>query len=106
MGEKKYEFRKNLARDNVSKIVVYSTAPEGKILGEVEVKGKMTMKKTLLWEQTKKHAGITREKYREYFHGCAEAHAYVLGKTTLYDNSLTLADFGIAQAPQSFVYLD
>ena len=36
-GTKKYEFRKHLAQNNVSKIIVYSTFPEMKVLGEVEV---------------------------------------------------------------------
>ena len=105
-GTKKYEFRKHLAQDTVCKIVVYSTAPEKKVLGEVEVKGTITMKKTPLWEYTKEFAGISREKYRQYFQNCVEAHAYVLGETKLYDEALTLEEYGITQAPQSFVYLD
>ena len=71
-GTKKFEFRKHLAQDDVCKIVIYSTAPEKKVLGEVEVKGTITMKKTPLWEYTKEFAGISREKYRQYFEKCAE----------------------------------
>ena len=105
-GTKKFEFRKHLAQDDVCKIVIYSTAPEKKVLGEVEVKGTITMKKTPLWEYTKEFAGISREKYRQYFQKCEEAHAYVLGETMLYDTPLTLEAYGITQAPQSFIYLD
>ena len=36
-GTKKYEFRKHLAQNDVEKIVVYSTAPEKKVIGEIEV---------------------------------------------------------------------
>ena len=104
-GTKKYEFRKHLAQNNVSKIIVYSTFPEMKVLGEVEVKGTLSMKKTPLWEYTKKFAGISREKYRLYFKDSAEAHAYILGETILYDKPLTLETFGVKQAPQSFVYV-
>ena len=105
-GTKKFEFRKHLAQDDVCKIVIYSTAPEKKVLGEVEVKRTITMKKTPLWEYTKEFAGISREKYRLYFQKCEEAHAYVLGETKLYDTPLTLEAYGITQAPQSFIYLD
>ena len=104
-GTKKYEFRKHLAQNNVSKIIVYSTFPEMKVIGEVEVKGTLSMKKTPLWERTKNFAGISREKYRLYFKDCVKAHAYILGETTLYDTPVTLETFGIKQAPQSFVYL-
>ena len=66
-GTKKYEFRKHLAQKNVSKIVIYSTFPVMKIVGEVQVKETLAMSKTSLWEKTKKEAGISRSKYREYF---------------------------------------
>lgn len=104
-GTKKYEFRKHLAQNNVSKIIVYSTFPEMKVIGEVEVKGTLSMKKTPLWEYTKNFAGISREKYRMYFKDCVEAHAYILGETTFYDKPVSLETFGIKQAPQSFVYV-
>ena len=104
-GTKKYEFRKHLAQNNVSKIIVYSTFPEMKVLGEVEVKGTLSMKKTPLWDRTKNLAGISREKYRLDFKESTEAHAYILGETTLYDKPVTLETYGIKQAPQSFVYI-
>lgn len=105
-GTKKYEFRKHLAKKGVKKIIVYSSFPDKKVIGEVMVTGTISMKPSPLWELTKKEAGISRSKYREYFHGCKEAHAYKLGKTILYDPPRKLEDYGIKQAPQSFVYLE
>lgn len=104
-GIKKYEFRKHLAKNDVNKIVIYSTFPEKLILGEVEVTGRISMEKAVLWEQTKDYAGISREKYEQYFKDCREAHAYILGETKIYDEPLSLEHFGLRQAPQSFVYL-
>lgn len=105
-GTKKYEFRKHLAQNNVDKIIVYSTAPEKLVLGEVEVIGTLSMKPSPLWEATKKEAGISRSNYRAYFRGCSMAYAYKLGKATLFETPKVLAEFGINQAPQSFVYLN
>ena len=105
-GTKKYEFRKHLAQGDIQKIIIYSTAPEKKIIGEVEVLGTLSMKKTPLWEKTKSAAGISREKYRKYFCGNSMAHAYVLGKATKYETPKTLTHVGLTQPPQSFVYLD
>lgn len=105
-GTKKYEFRKHLAKSDIQKIIIYSTAPEKKIIGEVEVVGTLSMKKTPLWEKTKLHAGISRKKFRQYFDGYTIAHAYVLGEATKYETSMDLADVGLKQAPQSFVYVN
>lgn len=104
-GTKKFEFRKHLAQYKVTRIVVYSTFPEMAVIGEVEVIDTLSMKPTPLWELTKKTAGISRKKYREYFRSCDKACAYKLGKTTSYKTPKKLSDYGIKQAPQSFVYL-
>lgn len=105
-GTKKFEYRKHLAKNTVDTIVIYSTAPEKMVIGEVEVLGTLSMKKTPLWEKTKIAAGISRKKYRKYFCDSSLAHAYILGKATKYAEALSLADIGVSQPPQSFVYID
>lgn len=105
-GTKKYEFRKHVAQKKIDKIVVYSSYPDQKIIGEVSVTEILSMKPSPLWELTKKEAGISRAKFRAYFKGCKEAYAYKLGKFIIYDNPKTLIEFGIKHAPQSFIYLD
>ena len=69
-GSKKYEFRKRLANRTVDKILMYSTAPIMKVVGEVEVVKTISSSPSALWEYTKKFAGISRDKYRKYFKGC------------------------------------
>jgi predicted transcriptional regulator len=105
-GSKKFEFRKHLARDDVQKIIIYSTVPEKLVVGEVEVLGTLSMKKTPLWEYTKNAAGICRKNYREYYKNCEIAHAYILGTVIKYDTPKNLEEFGVLHAPQSFIYLD
>ena len=105
-GSKKYEFRKHLPQQKVDKIIVYSTDPVQRIVGEVEVLGTLSMIPSPLWEFTKKFAGISRVKYRAYFEGCAIAYAFQLGLTKKYDIPKTLVEMGIKSAPQSFIYLN
>lgn len=105
-GSKKYEFRKHLPQDSVNKIVVYSTDPVQRIVGEVEVLGKLAMKPSPLWEATKHAAGISRAKYRVYFKGCTTAYAFQLGQTRLYEAPKKLEEIGVKSAPQSFIYLN
>lgn len=104
-GTKKYEYRRLLAKKNVSSLIIYSTWPVMKIVGEVEVVGTIEMAPSSLWEKTKKEAGISRKKYREYFNGRKKAYAYVLGIVTQYESDKKLLDIGVQQAPQSFLYL-
>ena len=104
-GEKKFEFRKRLANKLVDTIIIYATSPVMKIVGEVKVKGVLEKAPSVLWEQTKKNAGITRKKYREYFDACKKAFAYELGEVVKYEKDFSLEEIGIHQAPQSFVYI-
>ena len=105
-GQKHYEYRKRIPKKEVSKIVVYSSAPEQAVIGEVEVVKTLKMKPTPLWNSTKANAGISRSKYRKYFSGCTTAYAFVIGSFEKYPTSKSLADLNIQSAPQSFVYLD
>lgn len=104
-GQKQYEYRKRIPKKEVSKIVVYSSAPEQAVIGEIEVIKTLKMKPTPLWNSTKANAGISRSKYRKYFSGCTMAYAFVIGSFEKYPTSKSLADFNIQSAPQSFVYL-
>lgn len=104
-GSKKYEFRKRLANRTVDKILMYSTAPIMKVVGEVEVVKTISSSPSALWEYTKKFAGISRDKYRKYFKGCKVAYAYQLGKAIQYDPPKELSEFSIELPPQSFIYL-
>ena len=104
-GTKLYEYRKRLPRKNINKIVVYSTHPMMKIIGEVKVVGIISASPYRLWEETKTNSGISRGKFRKYFKGCKTAFAYKLGDLTIFDNPKTLGDYNLNHAPQSFVYI-
>lgn len=105
-GTKKYEYRKKLARSKSSILLIYSTSPIMKIVAKVEIRGTISAAPSTLWEQTKSNAGISRKKYREYFHGCKTAYAYELGKVEKFDHPHDLSDYNITLAPQSFSYVD
>ena len=104
-GEKKFEYRKRLAKEDVSYIYVYSTAPSMKVVASVHIEGHLSDSPTELWEKTKAAAGISRAKFRDYFRGCKTAYAYKLGKVEVFESPKNLSDFGVAVAPQSFVYI-
>ena len=105
-GTKKYEYRKRLARSNSSVLLIYSTYPIMKVVAKVEILGTICAAPSTLLEQTKSNAGISRKKYREYFHGCKIACAYELGKVEIFDPPRDLSDYNVIFAPQSFLYVD
>lgn len=105
-GTKKFEYRKRLAKEDVSVIYIYSTSPSMKVVASVQVIGRLSASPTALWEKTKAAAGISRAKYRDYFQGCKTAYAYELGEVEIFESEKNLSDFGIDTAPQSFVYIE
>lgn len=105
-GRKKYEFRKRKCRGSVSKIILYSTAPESRVVGEAEIEDIIEGDPSEVWEKTKDAAGITKEKYCRYYHGYSKAVVYKLKNVIAYDQPKELSDYGINHVPQSFVYID
>lgn len=59
-----------------------------------------------IWEIAKSAAGITRKFFFSYYAGKDKAVAYRLKDVVTYQVPKELSDYGISQAPQSFVYLD
>ncbi len=106
-GRKKYEYRKIKAkRNNIDKMIIYSTSPIMKVVAEVDIKEILEEDPEKLWEMTKNESGITKDFYNKYYKNKNTAIAYKLGKIRIYDKPKNLDDIGINYVPQSFVYLD
>lgn len=105
-NKKEYEFRKRRCKDGVNKIIFYATAPQSEVVGEAEIDGIIEGSPSKIWEIAKHAAGITRAKYRAYYHGYQKAVAYKLKNVVVYDPPKKLSDYGIDHIPQSFIYLD
>ena len=104
-GDKKYEFRRKISKQHVERIIVYSSAPEKRVIGEVEVLNIVSRPIDELWRLTKKFAGISHDDFENYFDGCEVANAYELGKVRRYKQPKSLLDFNVRFSPQSYVYV-
>lgn len=104
-GSKKFEYRKITAKQDISSIVIYETTPVKRIVAEVEIIDVLILSPDELWNQTKHASGISKEFFDEYFQGKKIAYAYKLGKVKVYEEPKTLLDYGVKNAPQSFIYL-
>lgn len=105
-GTKRYEYRKRVAKYKSNTILVYSTSPIMKVVAKVEIVDTICAPPLELWERTKFDAGISLQKYCEYYKGCKTACAYQLGKVEIFELPKTLSEFNILLAPQSFTYVE
>lgn len=105
-GSKKFEFRRNVAKRHVDRILIYSTFPEMKVVASVAVLGVLKETPQNLWKKTKDFSGISHDKYMEYFSKKEFAYAYQLGEVKKFKKAKDLSEYGISAAPQSFVYIE
>lgn len=66
-GTKCYEYRRKVAKQAVSKILVYSTKPIGKVVAEIKIEEKISASPEELWKLTKKQAGISKKDTKNTF---------------------------------------
>ena len=104
-GKKKYEYRKIRCKQDIDKIIIYSTYPIMKVVGEAKVEEILEDSPDSIWEETKKYSGIDLQFYQEYFKEKNKAVAYKLTDIKKYNMPKELSSYGIKNAPQSFVYI-
>ncbi|TXR54406.1 ASCH domain-containing protein [Reinekea thalattae] len=107
-GEKKFEYRKSIfKRNDIKKIVIYSTMPEGKIVGEFSIEQIHDNSPELIWKKTKKSSGIQKSFFDSYFIGRKKAYAIEIADVIKYDTPIKLSQLSKkVTAPQSFSYLN
>lgn len=87
-GEKGFEYRKAAFTQDVTCVIVYATAPVGRIIGEFEVANVWKDTPKSLWKKTKKSAGITAEFFFDYFKGREKAVAIEIAKPKRYAKAI------------------
>lgn len=107
-GKKKFEYRKSIfANQEVSSVVIYSTMPVGRIVGEFSISKVLMDTPEQIWRNTKQKSGITKTFYDLYFENRNKAYALEIGELTQYKtpiNPYELIDGFVP--PQSFRYLN
>ncbi|MFL7010932.1 ASCH domain-containing protein [Enterovibrio norvegicus] len=106
-GEKLFEYRKVIfKRPEVTSIVIYSTMPEGKIVGEFTIGSIIKKSPEELWEETKSASGINKKFFDSYFANRDIAYAIEIIEFKKYEEPINpyQKERGF-KAPQSFKYL-
>ncbi len=107
-GEKLFEFRKTAFKTrDVTLVIVYSTLPVGRIIGQFNVATVLSGKPDKVWRITKQNAGIEKIEYERYFANSTTAYAIQIEKAVRYARPRRIDDvIPSGKAPQSFCYVD
>lgn len=107
-GQKKYEYRKSIfSKKNVRTVVIYSTMPVGKIVGEFNISSIIEESPEKLWNETELLSGISKSFFDEYFKDRAKGYALKIGKLKKYKEPIDpFQMFEKFVAPQSFRYIE
>lgn len=105
-GTKRYEYRKVACKRQVDKILIYSTNPIMRVVGEADVEDILIDNPELIWKKTQKKSGIDKCFFDQYYANRELAVAYKLKNVVKYNVPKKLKDYGINNAPQSFRYIE
>ena len=104
-GTKTFELRKKIFKSSINTIVIYSSSPKKKVVGEIIIDKIISSTPKLLWKSYKNNLGISEKKYFKYYKNSKVAYAIKIKKVIKYKKELELKDFGIEKAPQSYQYI-
>jgi predicted transcriptional regulator len=105
-GSKRYEYRRAIFKNQeVSTVIVYASDPIKQIIGEFEIEDIFHEEPRSLWVKTKRHAGISKKRFFNYFINKSKGYAIKIKTTRIYVNPLPLSSFTISSPPQSYMYL-
>ena len=105
-GTKRVELRKARFGADVSRVVVYATAPTKAVVGWLEVEAVEEHSPTRVWDMFGHTTGISRREFRRYFNGRRRAVAIRVRRPRRLAAPMRLAELDpTLTAPQSFRYL-
>lgn len=104
-GIKLYELRKKPLKENVDKIIVYSSGKVKKVVGEFKIEKIIKDSPDKIWDLGEEVLGIDKKSFFNYFKNSQYAFAIKIKNTIKYDTPKKLSDFNIEKAPQSFCYI-
>lgn len=107
-GTKTFEFRRRIfARKDVKHVLIYSTKPVGRFVGEFEIAEILCDRPDRLWKQTRLGSGISKEFFDDYFEGREEGYALRIGRVRAFSRHVVPSEIiqGFSP-PQSFMYVD
>ncbi|ABB05650.1 ASCH domain-containing protein [Burkholderia stagnalis] len=105
-GEKGFEFRRVIFKEDVSEVVVYATSPISRVIGCFKIEEIYQDTPGELWVKTEARAGVTREMFDSYFKDRVKAFAIKVSEPTRFSRPQPLSKYLPSNTPpQSFCYI-
>ena len=103
-GTKLFEFRKVMFKEHIKTVLVYSSSPVQKVIGEFQIGEIIKHDLETLWDLTKEYSGISEEYFYEYFADREHGFAIQIKKKTKFKVPKCLREDYNLTPPQSFAY--
>jgi predicted transcriptional regulator len=105
-GQKQFEFRRVLFKQDVDQVFIYATCPVARVVGSFQVENIYSEKPPILWKMTKDRGGVTKEKFDSYFGSRPKGFAIKITNPVRFATPRPLSDYVISNIPpQSFRYI-
>lgn len=106
IGRKRYEYRKSIFTKDVESVIIYSTMPIGRIIGEFSITKIEAGTPKMIWDKTQQYAGISKTFFDSYFENRSLGYAMEIGDVKIYDKPIDPAKIIPSFIPpQSFRYV-
>jgi predicted transcriptional regulator len=103
-GTKLFEFRKRIFNESIKSVLVYSSSPIQKVIGEFQIGEIIKHDLETLWDLTKEYSGISEDYFYEYFADKEHGYAIQIKKKTKFRIPKCLREDYNLTPPQSFAY--
>lgn len=103
-GTKLFEFRKRIFNESIKSVLVYSSSPVQKVIGEFQIGEIIKHDLETLWDLTKEYSGISEDYFYEYFADKEHGYAIQIKKKTKFRIPKCLREDYNLTPPQSFAY--
>ncbi len=100
-GEKHVEFRKVIFKKEISNVIIYSTAPDKRIIGHFPFSGYAVDTPENIWKNYNHIGGIAAHSFFQYYSGKQQAYAIHIKDLVVYQEPVTIS----FPAPQSYRYI-
>ena len=104
-GTKLFELRKRNFKLEVKTVIIYESSPTKKIVGEFIIDKIIRDTPQKIYLDYSEKLGISKKEYFEYFRNINVVYAIKIKKVIKYEKELTLSDFNVKKAPQSYQYI-
>lgn len=104
-NEKEIIFLKRLPIKEVERVLIYSTKPIGKVIGEFDLKSMQRLSKTKAWNTYGSKSILKKQEFNKYFESSKDAKLLEISGFILYKKPKPLERYKMIKGPSGFTYL-